>query len=46
MELKKKKLDYNPYEDDEFDEYGNVSATLNNPIYGIHALCSTNPKRY
>ena len=25
MELKKKKLDYNPYEDDEFDEYGNVS---------------------
>ena len=26
VELKNKKVDYNPYEDDEFDQYGNVST--------------------
>jgi len=27
VELKNKKMDYNPYDDDEFDQYGNVSSS-------------------
>ena len=26
MELKNKKMGYNPYDNDEFDQYGNVSS--------------------
>ena len=27
MELNNKKMDYNPYDDDEFYQYGNVSSS-------------------